>query len=59
MYSSSENVVKTEEVFDSYRTCLDKIRIREELEDTASDEYLFNASLEIESQFERMKKEDD
>ena len=49
----------TDEIFVSFRTCLDKIKIREELEDTSNDEYLFNASFEIESQFERIKEEDD
>ena len=58
-YSSSLKVEMTDEIFVSFRTCLDKIKIREELEDTSNDEYLFNASFEIESQFERIKGEDD
>ena len=41
----------TNEIFDSYTNCLDKIRIREELEETSNDEYLFEASLQIENQF--------
>ena len=45
----------TNKIFDSYRTCLDKIKIREELEDTSNDEYLFNTSFEMETSIQMNK----